>query len=192
MSTVGTRQLRSLVHAGDAIGRALEELQLTVGEGPCRDACAGGPVLVADLAAEFTRWPVFGPAAARLGVAAVFSFPLRRRAVRLGSLDLHRNRPGALTRQQVADGLLLAGLATQAVAGRLDGHDGAELTWPADVHAEVHQAAGMVSVQLRTTTDAALLRLRGQAFLRGETLSCVAHQVVARTLRFTPSGDTSG
>ncbi|MEA5360989.1 GAF and ANTAR domain-containing protein [Amycolatopsis sp., V23-08] len=192
VSVLGGRQLRGLVHAGDATGRALEELQLTVGEGPCHDAYAGGRVLIADLAAACGRWPAFGPGAAGLGVAAVFSFPLQAGAARLGSLDLYRNRPGALTRQQTADALLLAELATRAVTDRLDGHAGTDLTWVADVHVEVHQAVGMVSIQLGTTADAALLRLRGQAFIRGETVTVVARQVVARTLRFTRDGEAVG
>ncbi|MCR6490657.1 GAF and ANTAR domain-containing protein [Amycolatopsis sp. OK19-0408] len=184
----GSEHHRGLVHASDPVSARLEDLQLTVGEGPCVDAFAtGGPILVPDLAAALSRWPAFGSGAAGLGAAAVFSFPLQVGVVRLGSLDLYRDRPGLLTHEQVTDALLLADLATQAVVDQLDGHATSDLTWLADSHVEIHQAVGMVKIQLDATTDVALLRLRGYAFSQGLTLSHVARQVVARTLRFTPT-----
>lgn len=181
---------RGLVHASDPVSAGLEDLQFTVGEGPCLDAFAtGGPILVPDLAAAYTRWPAFGPAAAGLGVAAVFSFPLQIGVVRLGSLDLYRDRPGTLSRPELTDALILADLATQAVIDQIDGHPTNDLSWLADSHVEVNQAVGMVRIQLGTTTDAALLRLRGHAFAHDVTLSLVCRQVVARTLRFRPEVD---
>ncbi len=83
---------RGLVYATNEISAGLEDLQLTVGEGPCLDTFAlGGPVLIADLAAEGGRWPAFTPAARALGAAAVFSFPLHIGVVRLGSGSLPRH-----------------------------------------------------------------------------------------------------
>ncbi|MDQ7810732.1 GAF and ANTAR domain-containing protein [Amycolatopsis sp. A133] len=183
---------RGLVHASDPVSAGLEDLQLTVGEGPCLDAfAAGGPVLVSDLAADLGRWPAFGPAAAGLGAAAVFSFPLQVGVVRLGSMDLYRDRPGPLTPLQLTDALILADLATHAVIDQLDGHATTDLSWLADAHVEVHQATGMVSVQLGATTETALLRLRGYAFTHDVTVTHAARQVVARRLRFTPDGATA-
>ncbi len=62
--------LREMLHATDRIAAEVEELTLTLGEGPGVDALSGGPVLAADLSAPdcLARWPVFGPAA---GTAAV-------------------------------------------------------------------------------------------------------------------------
>lgn len=181
---------RGLVHATDAVSAALEDLQLTVGEGPCLDAFAsGGPVLVGDLAAETTRWPAFTPGACELGAAAVFSFPLQIGVVRLGSLDLYRDVPGPLTRAELTDALILSDLATQGVVADLDGHSFEDVSWLADPHLQVHQAAGMVQVQLGSTTQVALLRMRGYAFTNNMTLAEVARQVVARSLRFTEDKD---
>ncbi|WP_410656882.1 GAF and ANTAR domain-containing protein [Amycolatopsis sp. lyj-112] len=187
---VATEHRRGLVHASNPVSAGLEDLQFTVGEGPCLDAFAtGGPILVPDLAGARTRWPAFGPAAADLGVAAVFSFPLQIGVVMLGSLDLYRDRLGPLSRREVTDALILADLATQAVIDQLDGHTTDDLSWLADSHVEVNQAVGMVRIQLGATTDAALLRLRGHAFAHDVTLSQVCRQVVARTLRFRPEVD---
>ncbi|ALG14546.1 GAF and ANTAR domain-containing protein [Kibdelosporangium phytohabitans] len=181
---------RGLVHATDTVSAGLEDLQLTVGEGPCLDAFAsGGPVLIADLAAERTRWPAFTPAACELGAAAVFSFPLQIGVVRLGSLDLYRDAPGPLTRTELTDALILSDLATQGVVADLDGHSTQDVSWLANSHVQVHQAAGMVQVQLEVSTEMALLRMRGYAFTHEVTLAEVARQVVARSLRFTHDMD---
>lgn len=178
---------RGLVHATNETSAALEDLQLTVGEGPCLDTFeSGGPVLVADLAAEEARWPAFASAAIALGAAAVFSFPLQIGVVRLGSLDLYRDTPGHLTRTGLSDALILTDLATERIVQELDGHPTADLSWLADPHAEVHQAAGMVQVQLGSTTDVALMRLRGYAFTHDLPVAEVARRVVRRTLRFEP------
>jgi hypothetical protein len=54
----------------------------------------------------------------------------------------------------------------------------------ADIHAAVHQAAGMVSVQLGVSVADALVRLRAHAFAADRPLTQVAREVIARTLRF--------
>src|SRR5260370_423510 len=74
----------------DPAGEQLAELQLMLGEGPCRDVLASAaPVLAADLGdEEFSRrCPAFVPAARQLGARAAFAFPLivgASRAVALG------------------------------------------------------------------------------------------------------------
>lgn len=158
-----------------------------VGEGPCLDAfSSGGPVLIRDLSEAHERWPAFAEGAAARGARAVFSFPLQIGAIRLGSLDCYRDTAGELPGLAVADALILADLATQAILTELDGHSTEDVDWLADPHAEVHQASGMVQVQLSSTTEAALLRLRGHAYTNELPLAEVARQVVARELRFSP------
>src|SRR5689334_9112702 len=58
---------RETVYASDQIAAGLEELTLTLGEGPGVDAFAGSPTLVADLTAPpcLARWPFFAPAAVK-------------------------------------------------------------------------------------------------------------------------------
>jgi AmiR/NasT family two-component response regulator len=51
--------------------------------------------------------------------------------------------------------------------------------------AEVHQATGMVSIQLDISTQAALARMRAHAFVHDQLLTDVARDVVARRLAFT-------
>ncbi|MEU7476441.1 GAF and ANTAR domain-containing protein [Lentzea sp. NPDC042327] len=178
-------------------GEEMAELQVTMGEGPVSEALRQNqPVLVPDLANGWSaqRWPVFAPAAVAAGVAAVFVIPLTMGAIALGALEICRDVDGPLSPDELADALLFADTATALLLGRsaapaaLDGGDlwGTE---PERRWGVVHQATGMVSVQLDTDLGEAFLRLRAHAYLTGLRLSEVAADVVARRLRFTPDTD---
>lgn len=183
----GASPRRGLVHATDSTSHQLDDLQLTVGEGPCLDAFqTSAPVLVADLAIDSGRWPGFTPAAREFGAAAVFSFPLLVGAVRLGSLDAYRVTIGPLSEQEHSDALLLAQAATQALLEELSGHRADGTLWLTDAHTPVHEATGMVAAQLGVTMDVALLRLRAHAYTHGLLVTDVATEITDRTLRFGP------
>jgi hypothetical protein len=121
----------------------------------------------------------------------VFALPLRVGGIRLGVLDLYRARPGGLDRGQLADALVLAdtacALLLDAVAQRdprcLNGHAPEPAGSP---HPEVHQATGMITVQLGVSMAVALVRLRAYAYAHDRRLRDVAADVVARRLRFAP------
>ena len=83
---------------------AIEDLQLTLGEGPRVDTWVDGrPVLVDDLRQSGSCWVNFVPAAEALGVRAAYSYPLRVGAIRMGVLGLYAERVSPLTptRQRV-------------------------------------------------------------------------------------------
>jgi GAF domain-containing protein len=172
----------------------VERLQFALGEGPCVDAYRQErPVLEPDLVEPATlRWPAFTGPAVEAGVRAVFGFPLRMGAVRLGALNLYRDTSGPLTHEQHTDALVLADVAALKVllaqAGAPPDSLAAELEIGANFHYEVHQAAGMVAAQLDTTVTDALIRLRAYAFGNERRLADVAAEVVARTLRFDDHG----
>lgn len=185
---------RVLVHATRGQAARLEELQFTVGEGPCVDAfTAGIPVLVPDLGAGGwrARWPGFTAAGGQAGASAVFAFPLAQGAIRVGVLGLYRGAPGPLGPEGVADVLVCADAALLLLLnarsgisgnGHLDG-DG----WPGH-NAQVYQATGMVSVQRGVGLEEALALLRAYAFAHDLPLGEVAAQVVGRRLRLDPDG----
>ncbi|MGI8429606.1 MAG: GAF and ANTAR domain-containing protein [Solirubrobacteraceae bacterium] len=173
---------------------AIQELQLMLGEGPCVDAWAANqPVLEPDLAdPEEVRWPTFAQAAGEAGIRAVFAFPLHLGASRMGVLVLYRDRPNALSAEELAQGLVLSDVAGQVVLAVQAGA-------PADrVHellagepphwAEVHQATGVVSAQLGVSMDEAFVRLRAHSFAAERSLQTVARDVVARRVRLEQSG----
>ena len=174
----------------DDVSDLIEQLQYDLGEGPCVDAYQKDrPVLEPDLARPRTpRWPAFSGPAVEAGARAVFGFPLHVGAVRLGALNLYCEEPGPLTDDQHADALVMADIVAQAVlvlqAEAPPGQLAAELEAGSDFHYVVHQAAGMVAVQLGTTVAQALIRLRAHAFGNDRKLADVAADVVARKLRF--------
>jgi hypothetical protein len=184
------------LYASDSVASQIEELTLTLGEGPGVEAIAGGPVLVGDLSASdpLARWPVFAPAAVQVGVRAMFALPLAVGAIRLGVLDLYRARAGGLEHDQLADVLVLADTACALL---LDTESGAAARFEGRgpeqgglQHAEVHQATGMLIVQLEVSAAVALVRLRAYAYAHERRLRDVAADVVARRLRFRPDPAT--
>jgi ANTAR domain len=183
--------------ATDQRARQLEELQFSFGEGPCVEASdSGHPELQADLVATgFARWPEFVGAVLDVGVRAIFALPLRVGAIRVGVLDLYRDVPGQLAILELSEAMAFAEAATQVVlhlqdhAAHSDGRSA--LIEPIESRAVVHQATGMITVQLGVSLAEALLRLRAYAYAAGRQVSEVAADVVGRRLRFD-DGESGG
>ncbi|MEU4210177.1 hypothetical protein AB0F13_09305 [Streptomyces sp. NPDC026206] len=176
-------------------GTQFAEMQRTFGEGPECDAMrSGNAVLVPGLVAvPVERWPLLLPAVAGLPVGAVFCFPLGIGAIQVGVLTALRARPGPLSAEETTDALALASALTTLFLdgeGRRDGRPGVALPPHGWQQAVVHQATGMVSVQLTVSLAAALLRLRATAFSRNQPIVELAQDIVSRRLRFNDS--TSG
>ncbi|MCW2632349.1 MAG: hypothetical protein JWR88_1311 [Pseudonocardia sp.] len=190
---------REVVYASDDVANELEELQFSLGEGPCVEAFGSGrPVLVADLALVVDpRWPMFAAAAARTTARAAYAFPLQIGAIGIGVLDLYRVRSGLLDADQLAGALMAADaimwslLRLRAGVGTDDGRarDARWLTEGRRSHAVVHQATGMIMVQAGADAEAALATLRAFAFLNDRLIDEVAGEVVERQLRFDKESD---
>jgi hypothetical protein len=171
----------------DSRSRLIEDLQFTLGEGPCVDAVrSGSPVLLDDLKAvtdATRRWPTFAREAESFGVRAVFAFPVRVGAIALGALDLYRSRPGTLDAGELASVLRTVDrIAAVLLDVSAAGGDG--VTEPA-YRMVVHQAAGMVMAQSGTNIASALARLRATAFSEGIPINDLAADVVAGGRRFS-------
>jgi hypothetical protein len=171
--------------------RRLEDLQFTMGEGPCIDAYTGrSPVLEESLSTTGRRrWPAYASAAQEEGVNAVFAFPIQVGAARLGVLDLYRYEGTLLSPESVADALGLANiclssmLSLGAVPSAEDGVDG--LGDPFRLSSEVYQAQGSITVQLGVSLAEAMVRLRAHAYATGRPIGDVARDVLAGTIDFT-------
>jgi diguanylate cyclase (GGDEF)-like protein len=104
--------LPQLVAATSRESLRLEQLQTDLGQGPCLQAFASGDVVAAaDLSAD-GQFPAFSAVARRLGVNAVFSFPLSHAGGRLGALDLYSEEPGHLSATACARAQTLADVIT--------------------------------------------------------------------------------
>jgi len=176
----------------DEVSRLMEEVQYTLGEGPCIDAYnLERPILEPTLAEpETARWPSFSPVVLKAGARAVFALPLRTGAVRLGALGLHRETAGPLTNNELADALVVADVATRAAlclqTDASASEIAAEIAAGANLRLVVHQACGMVAAQLGIGVTEALIRLRGYSFAAERPIGEVAEDIVTRRLRFDP------
>ena len=177
------------------VSALIEELQYTLGEGPCIDAHRlRVAVIEPDLAdPSMARWAEFSRSAVEAGVRAVFGFPMSIGDVHVGALNLYRDQPGPLTEDQHADAVVLAGVAARSVIGMQADAGPGDLAPGFEASGNfrfvVHQAAGMVAAQLEIPVAEALVRLRARAFSSGRLVSDVAADVVARRLRFSHDDD---
>ena len=167
-----------------------EALQFDLGEGPSYTAHrTGWPVQVPDLERD-DAWPAFAEAAAAVGLRAVFAFPLRSGSVGLGALTLYQHVAGDLTGEQYADAVVIARFALNMVTALQAGQPpdvlDTVLTERLSNSVEVHQASGVVSVQLGITVAAALALMRAHAFAEACGLTEVATQVIRHRLRLSP------
>lgn len=194
VSLVTAAGLTEVLWCSEEATRRFEDLQLTLGEGPGPEAArTGAMVWVPDLArVRHARWPALSMEAPDLDARAVFCFPLALGAIRVGVLTAVRRTPGPLTSQQADDALILAAALTARCLG--SGEPNPDPTAPPGSpdslhHAVVHQATGMLSVQLALPLPHALLRLRAHAYSSGRSITDIAQDVVDRRLRLDHNGN---
>ena len=177
---------------------AVDELQFTLGEGPCLDAVnSSAPVLVAELN-DTHRWPAFAAAASQLGVRAVFALPVTVAGFPVGVLTLCRHRPGRLTRVTATGAFLAVELAVLPLLDVM----GTDMRSAVDevgspawdelgsmMRSEVYQATGVLIAQLGVPPAEAMVRLRAHAFATGATLSDVAYRILDHDLYLDDDAD---
>jgi hypothetical protein len=194
MSSVGLALMNDAGHQGvvavsDGPAAAMEELQFSLGEGPCFEASrARRPVLQPDIAGVAERrWPLFGREAVAAGIAAIFALPLHVGAIRIGVLDLYRSTPGSLNETALGEALAYAEAAVLVLL-QLQGQESRQgtlhpqLAHPLENRAEVHQATGIVSVSAAVSLADALMLLRARAFTTQRPILAIARDVVAGIL----------
>lgn len=169
----------------------LEDLQYTMGVGPCQDAFhTGRPVHAPRLDLSVVAlWPAFVDMARDAGIGAVFAYPLASNGAKIGVMTLYQDREGELSSGQNDDSLALARVLTETVLSLQDaapaGALAAGLEEAVAYRAEIHQACGMVAVQLGIPPAEALARIRAHAFAGSQPVGVVAADIVARRLRLT-------
>lgn len=179
--------------SSDAAARVYDELQFTIGEGPCLDSVATRrPVLVADLATPgHARWPLYRPALLEHKIRGVFAIPVVLAGEFVGALDLFRIEPGELGSDELAGAVVAAELAGAPLLDLMDSdlqaavNDPNSRSWTefnALSRAEVSQATGMLVAQLEIEPAEALVRLRAHAYAINRSTTDVARDIVNRRL----------
>lgn len=177
----------AMVAVSDGTAHAAHDLELVLAEGPETDAFGGtGPVLVAG-PALVSRWPMYGPAVAELGVQAVSAAPLGSGRATFGAVCAF----GCATACQPAEPQRMA-TATTLMADVLTGilltesdnfpaGDGLgilEIFSDSDLQLPIHQAVGAISAQGGYSIADAGALLAARAFADGRPVSEVARQVL--------------
>ncbi len=96
--------------ASSQAARLYDELQFTLGEGPCLESVARqSPVLVPDLAdTSDDRWPAYTAAMLAHQIGSVFAMPEVLAGEYVGALDLYRDGPSSLDADELAGALMVA------------------------------------------------------------------------------------
>lgn len=171
--------------------RRLEELQFTLGEGPCVEAYAArSPVLEPSVSGSgMRRWPGYAPSAHEQGVNAVFAFPIQIGAARLGVLDIYRYEEVPLAPDALGDALGFARICLDTLLSRegpgltADSADG--LGDALRLSSEAYQAQGFIMVQLGVSLADAMVWLRAHAYAANRPIVEVARDVLAGRIVFT-------
>jgi len=197
VSVFGTALPETSVCASDALAARLDEMQYELGEGPRWQAVRTRlPVLLPHVRrGQHPAWPVYAQALSETTVEAMFVFPLLVGALDVGVVELYSSSPDALGRDDQDLARSLADAAAWTLLDRIltmndQHHQSASSPSPSLVPSplarrEIHQATGMVLVQLGLTPTEALMRLRAHAFSHSVSLREVSRQIVARTLVLT-------
>jgi hypothetical protein len=162
--------------------RVVELFQLQHDQGPCLECFQSGrPVYEADMAAAAQRWPVFAPAAAEAGFAAMQALPMRLRDEVIGAMNLFMHSPRRLGESGLRIGQALADVATigllqernlrhqEVLAEQLQGALNSRIA--------IEQAKGMLAERLHLDMGQAFELLRGQARIQNRRLAELAAAV---------------
>jgi hypothetical protein len=191
-----THTAAGLAYATDPVAERLADLQTLLGEGPAADADRNGrPVAVTDLSTTESRrtWPLFAAAALAAGTRSALVVPMAVGLARIGLFGLYSRTPTVLVTSQRAEVDAFAAVALGLVLDDIPQTPPDLYQWLSDSRAlsrpEVHQATGIVSVQLGIDVTESLVRLRAHAYAQARPLLEIAREVVTHRLRFSP--DTS-
>jgi len=192
VSIFGTWLPETAVCATDSLASRLDELQFDLGEGPRWEAVRTRlPVLLPYLRShQHPNWPVYAQAIHETPVEALFVYPLVVGALDVGVVELYSDSPEPLGYGDQAIALALADRTAWSLLDRILTINEQHRSAPTEAYPlsrrEIHQATGMVLVQLGLTATEALMRLRAHAFANDQSVRDVAREVVERTLVFTP------
>nr|WP_276611981.1 GAF and ANTAR domain-containing protein [Kineococcus vitellinus] len=169
--------------ATDGRARVLELFQLRDEQGPCLDGFRSGrPTTSPDLADLRRRWPRFAEQAERAGVVAAHSFPLVVGERTIGTLNVFRDAPGALTRVEADVARSLAAFGAVGITQLQDVAAGRrlqeQLQEALDSRVVIEQAKGVLAERHGVPPDEAFARLRALARGRRRRLREVAQEVV--------------
>jgi transcriptional regulator with GAF, ATPase, and Fis domain len=104
-----------LIVKSEPFVRAIDEIQYSIGDGPCISAAATGRTKRSGRLDQDDRWPLFGPRAGGLGVHSALSLPLQTPTEVLGAMNVYAHAPDTFTARAQELGETFAVSASLAV-----------------------------------------------------------------------------
>ena len=175
-----------LLACTDEQTRVLELFELQRREGPCWDSHRLGQAVVEPDLAASTRWPQFRPVALERGYRAVYAFPMRLRGSVIGALNIFRDQPGAVEREEVLAAQAFTDMATIGILQQRAVQQARELAGQLQTALNsrivIEQAKGILAERLSYEMGDAFEALRHYARDHNRQLRAVAASVVAGEL----------
>ena len=178
------------IAATDDRARLVDELQNSVGEGPCLDALTEeGFQMDADISA-YSQWPRLRERVLTdTPVRGMIGYRLRPSPGGRAALNIFSDRPGALDDEAAAAGTILAAFAGVTLRAQLEQESAANLRAGLESNREIGKAIGLLMATSNVDEAAAFDILKRASTRTNTRLAAVATQVVAA---HRPGGQGSG
>lgn len=178
------------IAATDDRARLVDELQNSVGEGPCLDALTEeGFQMDADISA-YSQWPRLRERVLTdTPVRGMIGYRLRPSPGGRAALNIFSDRPGALDDEAAAAGTILAAFAGVTLRAQLEQESAANLRAGLESNREIGKAIGLLMATSNLDEAAAFDILKRASTRTNTRLAAVAAQVVAA---HRPGGQGSG
>lgn len=180
---------RDLLCATDFTAARIDELQFTIGQGPCLDSFVSQhPITLPDITTT-ALWPIFAAEVVDvLGVHGIFAFPIGADQARLGVLELHRHQPTPLSASEMEAAHTLATQLGSTILSELETYQGdpanegqPQLSGPYQwARTHINTAIGMTAARLNVPVTEASARLRARAYAESCSISTLAHDIIER------------
>lgn len=173
----------TLAAASSAAMLEIEDLEISLGQGPCLEAYrTGEQVLVADLEECRDRWPNVTPRIIALGMRSAAALPLQLRGDRVGALNLYRSRREAFAPHEHRLAQALANVAAMGILQQrtvLEAQRRAsQLQQALESRVLIEQAKGTLAERRQLSLPEAFTLLRNHARNSQRTLRDVCQQVI--------------
>ncbi len=170
------------VAATDDTARYIDQIERTIGEGPCLDVMEDEQPdahICADLA-DGCRWPHLAKRVlAETGVRGTAGFRLRQDGERVGALNIFSDTAGALDEHSLEQAALLTAFASVAMAALERGDEAVTLRRGLQSNSEIGKAVGLLMALHDIDDDRAFQMLAKLSQEMNVKLADVAAQVVA-------------
>lgn len=170
----GGKEVETVAPSSELL-RRLDDLQVSLTEGPCLEAIySERTIRVRDMAAE-TRWPGFAAKATEAGVGSMLAFQLFVVGDNLGALNLYSSRIDAFDEDSEHVGLIVASHAAVALADAQQVRQLHEAMQSRDL---IGQAKGILMERYKITGHQAFLLLAKASQHTNKKLQTLAEHLV--------------